>query len=91
MICRDRERRECGSADVEVWQSSDLLDPIKPKGVGVVWLNNSLVIYQLPLHLPCLLLTTVFLNARWDTESPVKMPASICIPAMGNITCQTNR
>ena len=43
MICHDREWRECGSADVEVWRLSDLLDPIKPKGVGVVWLNNSLV------------------------------------------------
>ena len=29
--------------DVVVWRSSDSLDPIKPKGVGVVWLNNSLV------------------------------------------------
>ena len=30
-------------ADVVVWRSSDSLDPIKPKGVGVIWLNNSLV------------------------------------------------
>ena len=30
-------------ADVVVWRSSNPLDPIKPKGVGVVWLNNSLV------------------------------------------------
>ena len=30
-------------ADVVVWRSSDPLDPINPKGVGVVWLNNSLV------------------------------------------------
>ena len=43
MICRDHERGLCGFADIEVWQSSDPLDPIKPKGVGVVWLNNSLV------------------------------------------------
>ena len=32
-----------GFADGGVWRSSDPLDPIKPKGVGVVWLNNSLV------------------------------------------------
>ena len=43
MICRDRGRRLCGFADVGVWQLSDALDPIKPKGAGVVWLNNSLV------------------------------------------------
>ena len=43
MICRDHERGLCGFAVVEVWWSSDPLDPIKPKGVGVVWLNNSLV------------------------------------------------
>ena len=30
-------------ADVEVWRSSDPLDPIKPKGIRVVWLNNLLV------------------------------------------------
>ena len=42
-MCRDRERRECGSAEVEVWRSSDPLGPIKLKGVGVVWLNNLLV------------------------------------------------
>ena len=30
-------------ADIEVWWSSDPLDPIKPKSVGVVWFNNSLV------------------------------------------------
>ena len=30
-------------ADIEVWRSSDPLDPIKPKGVEVVWLNNSFV------------------------------------------------
>ena len=43
MICRDREWGLCGFADVGVWWLSDTLDPIKPKGVGVVWLNNSLV------------------------------------------------
>ena len=42
-MCRDHERGFCGFADVDVWRSSDPLDPIKPKGVGVVWLNNSLV------------------------------------------------
>ena len=30
-------------ADVVVWRLSDLPAPIKLKGVGVVWLNNSLV------------------------------------------------
>ena len=30
-------------ADVVVWWLSDPLDPIKPKGAGVVWLNNLLV------------------------------------------------
>ena len=40
---RDHERGLCGFADVEVWRSSDPLDPIKLKDVGVVWLNNSLV------------------------------------------------
>ena len=29
--------------DVVVWRLSDPLDPIKPKGVGVIWFNNSLV------------------------------------------------
>ena len=43
-MCHDHERGLCGFADVEVWRSSNPLDPIKPKGVGVVWLNNSLVI-----------------------------------------------
>ena len=47
MMCRDREQRVCGFADVDVWQSSDLLDPIKPKAVGVVCPNNSLVIILL--------------------------------------------
>ena len=32
-------------ADVVVWRLSDPLDPIKPKGVGVVWFNNSLVTF----------------------------------------------
>ena len=43
MICRDREWGLCGFADMDVWRTSDPLDPIKPKDVGVVWLNNSLV------------------------------------------------
>ena len=41
----DHERGLCGSADVDVWQSSDSLDPIKPKAVGVIWLNSSLVTF----------------------------------------------
>ena len=45
MICCDCEQGLCGSADVDVWQSSDSLDPIKPKAVGVVWLNNSLATF----------------------------------------------
>ena len=42
-LCRDHERGGCGFADVVVWRMSDAPGPIKPKGVGVVWLNNSLV------------------------------------------------
>ena len=42
-MCRDHEWRGCGSADVNVWQLSNLLDPIKPKVVGVICLNNSLI------------------------------------------------
>ena len=33
---RDRERRECGSADVIARRMSGPPDPIKPKVVGVV-------------------------------------------------------
>ena len=44
-MCRDRERRLRGLADVEVWQPSDPLDPIKPKDIGVVLFNNSLVTF----------------------------------------------
>ena len=32
-------------ADVGVWRPFDPLDPIKPKGIGVVWLSNSLVTF----------------------------------------------
>ena len=42
-MCCDREQRECGFADVVAWWMSDAPGPIKPKDVGVVWLNNSLV------------------------------------------------
>ena len=41
-MCCNHERGECGSADVDVWRLCDPLDPIKPKAVGVVWLNNLL-------------------------------------------------
>ena len=37
----------CGFADIEVWWLFNPLDPIKLKGVGVVWLNNSLVTFTL--------------------------------------------
>ena len=47
MICHDHEWRGCGSADVDVWQSSNPLDPIKLKAAGVVWFNNSLVTFLL--------------------------------------------
>ena len=43
MIRRDHERRVCGHADMNVWWSSNLLDPIKLKAVGVVQLNNRLL------------------------------------------------
>ena len=42
-MCRDCEWGLGGFAVVGLWRSSDPLDPIKPKDVGVVWLNNSLV------------------------------------------------
>ena len=45
MICHDYEQRVCGSADMDVWWSSDPLDPIKPRVVRVIWLNNLLVIF----------------------------------------------
>ena len=47
MICRNHEQRECGSADMDVWQASDPLDPIKLKAAGVIWFNNSLVTFLL--------------------------------------------
>ena len=90
MMCRDREQRECGSADVEVWRSSDLLDPIKPKAVDAV-LNQQLACHPLLNSLLCLSSITVFLNALWGIESLKRTPASICIPATDSITCQTNR
>ena len=43
MSCRDRERRECGFADVVVCRMSDADDPIKPEATGVVCINNSLI------------------------------------------------
>ena len=46
MINRDCKRGSCGSADVDVWQSSDLLGPIKPRAVGIVWLNSSLITFS---------------------------------------------
>ena len=60
-MCRDYEWGLCGSADVDVWQSSDLLDPIKPKVVGAV-LTQQLVCPLLPL--PALLLAMSLINNR---------------------------
>ena len=57
MMCHDCEWRVCGFADVDVWQSVDLPDPIKPKAVGVVWLINSLV--TLPPTTPILAMSLV--------------------------------
>ena len=45
MMCCDCEWGVCGFADMDVWQSSDLPDPIKPKAAGVVCPNNSLVTF----------------------------------------------
>ena len=42
-MCHDCEWRGCGSADVDVQWSSDSLNPIKLKVVGVICPNNSLV------------------------------------------------
>ena len=44
-MCRDRGRKGCGFADVVAWRMSDASGPIKPKDVGVVWFNNSLVTF----------------------------------------------
>ena len=92
-MCHDRERRKCGSADMIVWQMSGSLDPIKPKAAGVVWINNSFVIplFNCFNSLPCLSSITMSLNAPWDTESLVRTPTFICIPAMDNITRRINR
>ena len=46
MICRDREWRECGFADVDVWWSSNSCDPIKLKVVRGFYPNNSLVTFS---------------------------------------------
>ena len=40
MICHDHEQRGCGSADMDVWQSSDPLDPIKPMDIEVVLIQQ---------------------------------------------------
>ena len=60
MMCCDHEQRACGFADMDVWRSSDLPDPIKLKVVGVVWLNNSLVT-SLPVSS---ILTMSLVNSR---------------------------
>ena len=53
MICRDYEQGLGGFADVDMWQSSNSLDPIKPKVVGVV------LVQQLACHLPLLPATPI--------------------------------
>ena len=88
VMCHDCERRGCGSADMDVWRLSDLLDPIKPKAVRVVWLNNSLVTFLIDylLHLQCLWSIATLLNAPWGTKSLGRTLGSICAPAMDNTT-----
>ena len=61
MICCDYERGLCGSADVDVWQLSDFLDPIKPKVVRVI---SSQQLACLLLPLPALLLAMSLINNR---------------------------
>ena len=52
-MCRDRERRGCGFADVDIQGSSGSRDPIKPKVVRVVCPNNSLVTFLLTTLSTC--------------------------------------
>ena len=44
-MCHNHEWRIYGFADVDVWQSSNLPDPIKPKAVRVIWLISLLVTF----------------------------------------------
>ena len=46
-MCHNHEREGCGSADVDTWQLSNSLDPIKPRAVRVIYPNNSLIILLL--------------------------------------------
>ena len=43
MMCRDHERGYVGLLTQRCGGRPILFDPIKPKGSGVAWLNNSLV------------------------------------------------
>ena len=60
MIFCDYEQGLCGFADVDVWRSSDSLDPIKPKVVRVV-LTQQLACY-LPLLPTTPILTMSLIN-----------------------------
>ena len=63
-MCHDYERGLCGSADVDVWRLSGSLDPIKPKVVGVI-LIQQLTCYLPPL-LPLLLVMSLINNCTFE-------------------------
>ena len=66
-MCRNHERRVCGFADMDTWRSSNSLDPIKPKVVGVV-LTQQLACYLPPLPTTPILAMSL-INSRTFEQS----------------------